>query len=99
MTIKLTPLELKQLLIWADNTIAGGHFGDGNVVFPEEGFTLQKLKKSPAGEIEISPRDLKIMLIWVENAVGSTMRGMTSEETSLIAKLKELEKNVAEQMK
>ncbi len=89
MKLKLTSLEQKQLLIWAENTISGGHYGDSDVVFPEESITLHKLENASEDELEVSERDVRIMLIWCENAIGSTLRGMTSEETSLIAKLKE----------
>ncbi|HEO66216.1 MAG TPA: hypothetical protein ENI73_10165 [Spirochaetes bacterium] len=89
MKLELTELELKQLVIWADHTIAGGHFGDGNVVFPEEGITLDKLKNSQDGTLEIRERDVQVMIIWCENAIGKTLKGMTSEEISLIAKLEQ----------
>lgn len=89
MILELTPLEIRQLIIWAKNTIEGGHFGDGNVVFPEEGITLYKLENSPDnGNIEVTERDLTMMKIWCENAIGQTLQGMTSEEISVVSKLK-----------
>ncbi|MDH5682753.1 MAG: hypothetical protein OEZ36_14270, partial [Spirochaetota bacterium] len=87
MYLKLTELEKKQLLIWADNTMTGGHWGNGNVVFPEEANTLQKINTSSSNELTIEERDLKTMIIWAENAIGKTLKGMTSEEISLINKL------------
>ncbi len=95
MKLELNDLELKQLTIWADHTIAGGHFGDGNVVFPEEEITLNKLKKSQDGKIEVRERDVQVMIIWCENAIGKTLKGMTSEEISLINKLKQAQKDLA----
>lgn len=94
MELKLTNLELRQLLIWADHTISGGHWGDGDVVFPEEGITLDKLNKSQDGTVEANERDISTMIIWCENAIGKTLKGMTSEEISLIEKLKSAEKRI-----
>ena len=90
MTLNLTDLEKRQILIWADDTMAGGHWGNGNVVFPEEQITLQKLNSS-TNDIKVEERDVKTMMIWAENAIGKTLKGMTSEEISLIQKLKDLE--------
>lgn len=88
MKIELSPLEIRQLIIWAKNTIEGGHFGDGNVVFPEEEVTLYKLEHSEDGQVEVTERDLNILKIWSENAIGQSLHGMTSEEISVVSKLK-----------
>lgn len=86
--LKLSSLEKKQLLIWADHTISGGHWGNGDVVFPEENITLSKIQKSEDGLIQANRQDLRVMLIWCENAVGSTLKGLTPEERSVIDKVK-----------
>jgi len=91
LELKLSELEKKQLLIWASNTIEGGHFGDSNVVFPEEGITLNKLETTKNGKLNVNEQDVKIMIIWCENAIGQSLKGMTSEEISLIDKLKNAE--------
>ena len=96
MILTLTPLECKQLVIWADNTMAGGHWGDGNVVFPEEEITIQKVNAATDGKIKVSERDINTMIIWAENAVGKTLKGMTSEEISLISKLREAQRAFVE---
>ncbi len=98
MDIALTNLELRQMIIWAENTISGGHFGDGNVIFPEESITMYKLKNSNSGKLDLSERDIRILIIWAENAIGKTLRGITSEEISLIDKLQKAQQDFQNQM-
>ena len=90
--LKLTSSELRLLIIWAENTIHGGHFGDGDVILPEEDIVLKKIKQSENKIINVNERDLRVIFIWAENSIGSTLEGMTGEEISLINKLKELKK-------
>ncbi len=92
--LRVNALEVKQLLIWAENTISGGHYGDHNVILPEERITLDKLKNNVKdGAIDVNERDLKIMIIWSDNAIGG--EGMISEEISLIEKLKKAMNEIA----
>jgi len=89
--LKLTATELEQLKHWADKTIHGGHFGNNDIILPEESIVLDKINRYDEGYIEIDERDLRIIMIWAENTLGSTLKGMTGEEISLINKLKSVD--------
>ena len=89
--LNINSLELKHLFIWADKTISGGHFGNGDVIFPEENITLTKLKNSEPGSINVTRKDIEIILIWCEKATG--FHGMIAEEATLISKLMEAKKS------
>lgn len=87
MKINLSAYEIRILKIWGESTMSGGHWGDGDVVFPDEDALLEQIKKLERNESsELSPRNIDIALIWSEENHG------TPEEDDLIAKLKILQK-------
>jgi hypothetical protein len=88
LEVYLTKQELKQILVWAENAIEGGHFGDGNIVLPEEEITLKKIKNHEDGNISLGIYDIKIIKYWAESILGSSLKGMISEEISVLEKLK-----------
>ncbi len=91
----LSSLEKRQLVIWAEKTIHGGHYGDLDVMIPEEGELLERLK-DVKGSIDITQRDVHIMKMWAENSIGGSLRGQTIEERNLVKKILELEKQFQE---
>ncbi len=94
MKFNLSLLERRQLIMWAEGTI-GGLFGGSELAFPEERITLDTLMSGYEENIDISERALRIMMIWCKNAIGSSSsnRDLTSEESSLLFKLKKAEKD------
>ena len=89
LEISFTNSEIRQLTIWAESTIHGGHYGDGDIILPDENVILTKLKKTNDGTIKLTNRDIEVLLIWAGNAIGSDLQGMTPEEISALQKLKQ----------
>lgn len=72
------------LQVWSDTVIHGGHWGDGDVVFPDEAILLEKIGNTEPGEaVELSSRDLQVLLVWSESSHG------TPEEEILSGRLRE----------
>jgi hypothetical protein len=93
MKIELTVPEVKQLLVWAEHAIEGGHFGDGNFMIPEEEITRNKLKDFKGGTFELSKMDIRILYYWAEANLGSSLNGMIPEEISIVEKLKQINRS------
>lgn len=93
LDISFTDREEEILKIWADATIHGGHYGDGDAVFPDEQIVLDKLGKKDSGSVKWTRRNLEIILIWAEHAVGGLKRGketMNIDEFRLLEKIKQV---------
>lgn len=86
--ISFSNSEIRLLKIWAENTIHGGHYGNGDIILPDEEVILTKVKNAIDGKIQLKPRDIQVILIWAENMIGSDLKGMTPEEISVVEKLK-----------
>jgi len=87
----LTPHEAGIIKLWSEKTISGGHWGDGDVVFPDENIVLEKLKHIKAGKpTTITVRDVEIILVWMEAHCGSISGGLslTHEEAQLVKRLR-----------
>lgn len=85
MDIQFTERELKILHVWSDNVIHGGHWGDGDVIFPDESILLDLLDKAKDGKsVTLTRRNLEIMKIWSETQSG------TPEEEILRERLEQL---------
>jgi len=85
MKINLSDNEIRILKLWADDVMSGGHWGDGDVIFPDESVLLERIKMvRKDNTVELTPRNIDIALIWSEKNNG------TPEEEDLIAKLKSL---------
>lgn len=85
MELVLSEGEMKSIEIWADNTIHGGHWGDGDFMIPEENIILEKLQRARKdGKLQITSNEARIILSWSETARGI----YTMEEESAIRKLK-----------
>jgi hypothetical protein len=76
--------EIEVIRIWADNTIHGGHWGDGDLTIPEESIILHKLEGVGDGQIDLSSDEAKIILAWSESSRGIH----TMEEVSALTKLR-----------
>jgi len=64
--------ELQIIKVWSNNIIHGGHWGDGDVVFPDESILLSILEEAPErGAVDLSFRNLEILLIWSESLCGT----------------------------
>ena len=85
MILKFTDSEIAVIKVWAENTIHGGHWGDGDFYIPEEKIILEKLDNVKNGNIEINEYEAGIIIKWSES-----LRGVyTMEDESAIIKLKE----------
>jgi len=82
--IQLSPSEVNVIKIWADTTIHGGHWGDGDFAVPEEHIILQKINDAPDGRIELNKNEIRIILTWSESSRGIH----TMEEENVINKLR-----------
>lgn len=72
MKLKISSRDRYILEVWSDNVIHGGHWGDGDVVFPDEANLLEKIKKSAqVEEVELGRRDLEVMLVWADSSHGT----------------------------
>jgi hypothetical protein len=84
MNLVLTETEISVIRIWAESTIRGGHWGDGDFFIPEESILLRKLDESKGGLINLTNGEARMILIWSESSRGI----YTMEEESAIGKLK-----------
>lgn len=67
MKITLNREEVRALRIWASNSIAGGHWGDGNVVLGEEKSVIDKINRVPEGEFEFNSLESRVLIYWMED--------------------------------
>ena len=86
MDLPLSEYEARAIKIWADSTIHGGHWGDGDIEIPEETILLKKLQNIQHDKISITQREAQILLMWSESTLGIH----TIEEEHVIKKLKSL---------
>ncbi len=88
----LSPHEAGIVLMWSEKTMSGGHWGDGDAIFPDEWHVLERIKKIKKGEpAKFTARDVEIILIFMENHCGchfSAGLSLTAEEEQLARKLK-----------
>jgi hypothetical protein len=84
MHIHLTDSQINVIKIWADTTIHGGHWGDGDFMVPEESIILNKIENSDDGHVSLTSNEVRIILAWSESSHGIH----TLEEESTIQKLK-----------
>ena len=64
--------ELTIIRVWSDTVIHGGHWGDGDVVFPDEDILLNLLQNARPGEdVPLRPRNLEILRIWSDTHSGT----------------------------
>lgn len=82
--ILLSQSEIDVIKIWADNTIHGGHWGDGDFMIPEENIILDKFDKVKNGKVYLTKNEVRIILTWSESSYGIH----TLEEENVINKLK-----------
>ena len=87
--IRFTQSEIRLLMIWGNNTIHGGHYGDGDIVLPDESILLRKLQDNNDGNVLVNQRDLEVLLVWASNTIGGALRGITPEEISVLEKIKQ----------
>lgn len=90
MKYNLTEKEINIIKIWADNTISGGHWGDGDAIFPDEGIVLKKISEFDGMKIDLTQRDMDIIKIWAESYLGgnlNTKLTLNIDEKILLKKL------------
>jgi hypothetical protein len=68
--LTLTDNEVKAIRAWADKSIHGGHWGDGDVTMPEEEIILKKLDRMNGGRVELKKNEMQIILTWSESSIG-----------------------------
>ena len=83
MDVHLTASQINVIRIWADKTIHGGHWGDGDFMVPEESIILEKIENSKEGRVSLTSNEVRIILAWSESSHGIH----TLEEESTIQKL------------
>ena len=86
MKIELSPAEIQVIKIWAENNIHGGHWGDGDIIVPEEEIILNKLNSAKNGKVDITPNEARIILMWSNSSMGIN----TYEESTVIKKLSKI---------
>jgi len=86
MKIKLSPGEIQVIKIWAENNIHGGHWGDGDIIVPEEEIILNKLNSAKNGNVDFTPNEARIILMWSNSSMGIN----TYEESTVIKKLNKI---------
>ena len=86
MTIQLSDREARAIQIWAQSVIHGGHWGDGDVIVPEEDILLNKLTSMKNNRLSISETEAKIILVWSDSTLGIH----TIEEDSVVKKIRNL---------
>ena len=85
MQISFTERELKIIQVWSDNIIHGGHWGDGDVVFPDESILLEILDRAKNGNpVSLSLRNLEIMKIWSDSNSGTPEENLLRERLEQI---------------
>jgi hypothetical protein len=89
MVLSFTDTEIGIIKIWADSTIHGGHWGDNDLIVPEEGVILEKLDKTRNGSLDLTKIEARIILSWSESSRGIH----TLEEESAINKLQNMLKH------
>jgi hypothetical protein len=86
MELYLSVNEVNVIRAWADKSIHGGHWGDGDITIPEESIILKKLENMEGGSITLRENEARIILTWSESSMG--IHNM--EEDSVIKKLNKL---------
>lgn len=86
MNIYLTEGEINVIKIWADNTIHGGHWGDGDLMVPEEEIILKKINSMKDNTLTLTEHEAMIILGWSDSTYGIH----TMEEDNVVRKLKSL---------
>ena len=84
MELYLSDNEVRAIKAWADKNIHGGHWGDSDIVIPEEEIILKKLDRINESKVELKENEMRIILAWSESSLG--IHNM--EEDSVIKKLK-----------
>ena len=86
MEFYLSANEVNSIKAWADKIIHGGHWGDGDIVIPEESIILKKIEEMQDGRLDLKENEAKIILTWSESSMGIH----TMEEDSVIKKLQRI---------
>ncbi|MGQ9616518.1 MAG: hypothetical protein ACUVWJ_08990 [Spirochaetota bacterium] len=86
MDIFLSEGEINAIKTWADNTIHGGHWGDGDFMVPEEEIILKKINNMKDNTLNLTEQEAMIILGWSDSTYGIH----TMEEDSVLRKLKSL---------
>ena len=84
--VYLSENEVIAVKAWADKIIHGGHWGDGDIVIPEESIILRKIEEIQDGILDLKETEIKIILTWSESSMGIH----TIEEDSVIKKLQRI---------
>jgi hypothetical protein len=94
MNIALNREEVRTLRIWASNSIAGGHWGDGNVVLGEEKSVIDKINSSQDGNFDFNSLESRVLLYWMED---NQKQSSNEAAITLTRKIEELtESNLVE---
>jgi len=65
MEIQFSKRDIAILKVWADNVIHGGHWGNGDVVFPDEQIMLDKISRLEDDKsVKFDKRNLEIIMVW-----------------------------------
>ena len=86
MELYLSVNEANVIKAWADKIMHGGHWGDGDIVIPEEAIILKKIEGIQDGKLALKENEARIILTWSETSMG--IHNM--EEDSVIKKLQHI---------
>lgn len=86
MQVQFSKQEVKILHIWADSIIHGGHWGDGDIIFPDEQIALNTLERAANNEkIDLSGRTVQIFLIWAARSTDTPEEELLKEKLHRLA--------------
>ena len=84
MDVNLTNRELFIIKTWAESTISGGHWGNGDVLFPDEANALSKININTDSKaniiINFNQIDIKTILIWADTSTDSPEEVLLKEK-------------------
>ncbi len=83
MEFTFTEGEVHVIRVWADSSIHGGHWGDGDVIVPEEEIILKKLDNMKDNVLTLNEKEAQIIMTWSDSTYGIH----TLEEESVIKKI------------
>lgn len=82
--IKLSKEQRDRVVFYSSQIIQGGHWGDGDVVLPEENILIEKLK-GENDEIQINQQEMKVLFNWIYTTLNKET--ITTGEDTIILKI------------
>lgn len=91
MKIDLQADEVRLLKIWAGNAIAGGHWGDGDMMLGEESVVFKKISTSSEESYDFNALEIRVLKYWMDTNVRDSKQRMSSDTSHRLSeKIKNL---------